>query len=166
MTNISYFNLDEAGVQTQKDLIIDEGRHSIASMMLDYTHKNHIPLNRGIDWQDRKFYDEGDCLDWIGPVRWHRGSLQIIHGSPEFPPEKEVMFFHRPYFAMNIPESIRFSVFEDMMIYGFLLPYWIPLSSRYMSPFPLHHERNSTLKALVDYKPYHIIRKIVDFSDE
>lgn len=62
-------------------------------------------------------------MDWAGPVRWFRGSLQVIHGSPEFPPGRELLFFHRPTKNLNIPSQYAVSVFQDMMEFGKIISY-------------------------------------------
>ena len=75
---------------------------------------------------------QGDSNDWAGPVRWFRGSLKIIHGSPEFPPDRELLFYHRPHKELDFPATLAEEIFKDMVTYGYLLPNWVPLSTRYM----------------------------------
>jgi hypothetical protein len=41
------------------------------------------------------FFKKGDAVDWAGTIIWHRGTLKVLHGSPEFPPGRELLFFHR-----------------------------------------------------------------------
>jgi hypothetical protein len=60
------------------------------------------------------------------------GSLQIIHGSPAFPPGRELLFYHRMEKNINFPDHIKDEIFRDMMQYGYLLPNWVPLLTRYI----------------------------------
>ena len=91
-----YHNLDEGGTQTAPEQVVDGGAHCISE--IQKRHMAHLQggiWNRAQVWQDHCFIDQGDSNDWAGPVRWFRGSLQIIHGSPEFPPGRELLFYHR-----------------------------------------------------------------------
>lgn len=113
----------------------------------------------------------GDTNDWSGPVRWFRGSLQVVHGSPEFPPGRELLFFHRPSSSINFPSALLENIQKDMMTYGnvclcylihprlsifnagYLLPNWIPLFSEHMC-FPETNLYPSTTESLKQYRPY------------
>lgn len=77
LANKTYHNLDEEGGQIEPKDIVDGGRHAISHYILGYSDSNHKPLNRGKDWQDHCFLDEGDSVTWAGPIRWFRGSLQV-----------------------------------------------------------------------------------------
>ena len=88
-----------------------------------------------------------------GPVRWWRGSLQIIHGSPQFPPGRELLFYHRPHKNIDFPEKLAAEIFEDMMTYGYLLPNWVPLLTRYMCR-KAGTTQNDPMKTMEEYKPF------------
>ena len=88
-----------------------------------------------------------------GPVRWWRGSLQIIHGSPQFPPGRELLFFHRPHKVIDFPEKLAAEIFEDMMTYGYLLPNWVPLLTRYMCR-KAGATQNDPMKTMQEYRPF------------
>lgn len=145
--------LDEAGDQIEKRNVFEDGRHAIAGKIMGWADNNQKPLNRGQDWKDHCFIDDVDCADWAGAVRWFRGSLQIIHGSPEFPPGRELMFFHRPLKSVDFPDKFKEQIFDDMMTYGFLLPGWFPLMSQYMC-LPESNKQESTVDLLKSYQPY------------
>ena len=52
-------------------------------------------------------------INWAGPVRWFRGTLQIVKGSPEFPPGHEVLIFHRPEkVCITFPKSVACDCFR------------------------------------------------------
>jgi hypothetical protein len=154
LANKTYHNLDEEGGQVNPNQVVDGGAHAISGKISSWSDNHGKPMNRGKDWKDHCFYDEGDSNDWAGPVRWFRGSLQVVHGSPEFPPGRELLFYHRPGKEIDYPASIKDEVFADMMKYGYLLPYWIPLLSRHSCLIGSDTGSNSTLKALEEYRPF------------
>jgi hypothetical protein len=78
LANQSYHNLDEEGGQIEPEFIIDGGKHAISHYILRHADSSKYPLNRGKDWQDHCFLDEGDSISWAGPIRWFRGSLQVF----------------------------------------------------------------------------------------
>lgn len=151
--NVSYHNLDEGGEQTADEYIFEGGAHAIAQKIDTWAYTHNIPLNKGVNWKDHCFYDEGDCVDWAGPVRWFRGSLQVVHGSPEFPPGRELMFFHRPTKNINVPTNRIDNLFDDMIHFGYLLPTFIPLVSDLMC-MPWPNNKISTVELLKEYQPY------------
>lgn len=153
LANKTYFNLDEAGTAIPGENVIDNGYHSIAELIIQAADRAKIKLNRGKDWHDHCFIEEVDSLQWAGPVRWFQGSLHVIHGSPYFPPNRELLFFHRPERGWDYPSPIYPFFIEDMIKYGYLLPNWTPLLSRVMCLDSLP-QTNSTLSALREYKPY------------
>ena len=95
----------------------------------------------------------GESREWAGPVRWWQGSLQIIHGSPEFPPGREILLYHHPETNVNFPDGLRDEIFQDMMKYGYLLPSLIPLLTRYICK-KTGVNSGSMKDQLHAYKPY------------
>jgi hypothetical protein len=132
LQNKSYHNLDEGGTQTNKEDVVDDGRHSISSIQKRHMMYNHTKTNRQKHWREACFIDLNDCYEWAGPALWFNGSIKIIHGSNLFPHGREVMFFHRPDKITNIPAHLKRDIYEDMIEYGFLLPHWIPLFTRHI----------------------------------
>jgi hypothetical protein len=87
--------------------------------------KNVLPnrgerMNRGIHWKDKLWVEHEQSYYHTGPVLWHQGNLitnnsninlililmkgklTIVHGSPEFPPGREILIYHRPTKDYNI----------------------------------------------------------------
>lgn len=117
-----------------------------------WAYEHNIPLNKGTEWKDHCFIDEGDSNEWAGAVRWFRGSLQIVHGSPEFPPGRELLFYHR---AQKNLVVLSQDIIDDMLTYGYLLPSWIPLVSHQICmPTLQKGKANSVLHYIVDYIPF------------
>lgn len=153
LSNRSYHNLDEEGVQTDPENIIANGAHSLTYRLKRLLEKKDLRINRSKHVYDHAFLEEVDSIEWAGPIRWFRGSLQVLHGSEIFPPERELLAFHRPVKDMDYPPHLLPIVFEDMMKYGYLLPNWIPLLSRVMCLEDVS-VRNSSLAAIQQYQPY------------
>lgn len=51
--------IDEAGDQIEQVNIFNEGLHAIAYRIMRWADVNEKPLNRGKDWKDHCFLDEG-----------------------------------------------------------------------------------------------------------
>jgi hypothetical protein len=154
LKNQTYHNLDEGGMQTKPENVFDRGVHSISSIQKTYRIAHNLEFNRGLDWRDHCFYDPGDTASWAGPIVWFRGSLKVIHGSPYFPPGRELLFFHRMEGKIDgFPEAIRRDLIQEMIQYGYLLPSYVPLLSSHMCRMP---EVTSALgvEALHKYHPY------------
>jgi len=86
--------------------------------------KNVLPnrgerMNKGIHWKDKLWVEHEQSYYHTGPVLWHQGftiintntnlililiigKLTIVHGSPEFPPGREILIYHRPTKDYNI----------------------------------------------------------------
>ena len=153
LANHSYHNLDEGGTQVDPKNVIDNGLHSISEIQKRHITRIQGTFNRAAIWKDHCFIDQGDSNDWAGPVRWFRGSLQIIHGSPEFPPGRELLFYHRPQKSLDFPEQLKADIFEDMMTYGFLLPNWVPVLTRYMCR-KAGVSQKSAMQTMDAYEPF------------
>ena len=176
LKNLSYHNLDESGTQTNLENVYDNGRHSISTIQQQhiFNKQENVTINRGINERDHIFSDPGESLTWAGPVRWWQGSLQIIHGSPEFPAGRELLFYHHPETRIDFPDGLRDEIFEDMMKYGYLLPSLIPLLTRYICKTA--GVNSASLKeSMHAFKPYdpscfgrggHLKHSVVDPSGE
>ena len=63
------------------------------------------------------------------------------------------MFYHRPTKIINIPPAIINDVFQEMMKYGYLLPNFVPLLTRFMCK-KAGTSTHETLATMHKYKPY------------
>lgn len=154
LTNKAYHNLDESGTQCSPKNVIDNGEWAMSNLIDNYAKEMNVRLNKGKHWKDHCFYDAGDAYEWAGPVVWFNGSLKVLHSSAEFPAGREILFFHRVGGPdLDIPQNFQDELFKDMMHFGYLLPSFIPLSSRYTST--LSKEKSSTsTNAWNDYFPF------------
>lgn len=95
-----------------------------------------LTMNRGRHWKDKLWLEADGAMTWAGPVRWHQGSLRIVHASPEFPAFREILIFHRPTKEYDLRpllgRKIAAEIEIDMINYGYLLPNWVPLLTRHM----------------------------------
>lgn len=150
LKNLTYHNLDESGLSTH--VIVDEGYHCITDQIyLELDRRNSSTRNWGKDPRDHAFIENMDSVEWAGMALWHRGSVKIIHSSKWFPANRELMFYHRMEKVFDPPPEQRRGLLEDMLNYGFFLPSFIPLFSRYMcrgAAYGKHSER------MADYQPY------------
>lgn len=153
LKNFSYHNLDEGGTQTNLENVVEHGKHSISEIQKKYIGFN-VTANRGQNDREHIFSDPGEAQSWAGPVRWWQGSLQIIHGSPDFPPGREILFFHHPATNVDFPDGMRDEIFEDMMKYGYLLPGLTPLLTRYICRGTSVSGSWSMKHSMSVYKPY------------
>lgn len=149
----SYHNLDEGGTQTNEKDVVDQGSHAISWMQKKYQADHQLKQNYGKVWQDHCFLDQGDSQDWAGPVAWVKGNLRVVKGSAVFPPGRELLFYHRPEKNFDVPKEIRRLYIKDMIEYGYLLPNWIALISRFACT------KNTvggsdTITSLSKYTPY------------
>lgn len=129
---------------------------------IDNFVKNVIPrrgerMNNGIHWKDKLWVEQEQSYFHTGPVLWHDGRLTILHGSPEFPPGREILIYHRPNKDYNIRKTFSLKIADeieqDMIKYGFLLPNWIPLVTRFICPQEAT-DWKSTSVSLDSYQPY------------
>lgn len=170
--NITNFDLDEDG--TACDYVIDKGKHSMFSMIMDFVELNSTKDSKytidspnhpeyEFDHQNELGLDKEEVVEWAGSIRWHQGSLKVIHECPEFPPGHEILLFHSRSEDTDFPVSFEKEIYEDMIKYGYLLPSWIPISSRYMSAVPMIKIRKkprTSMEAIVSYHPYHHLTRI------
>jgi len=152
LRNKTYHNLDEGGAQTDAENVFEGGKHAISWIQKTYVTKNDLKFNYGQIWQDHCFYDQGDSLDWAGPVSWVRGVLKVQKGSDYFPPGRELLFYHRPERKFFVPPHIRTPLLHDMFQYGYLLPNWIPLLTRFICKSV--STPNDNVKSMHAYHPY------------
>jgi hypothetical protein len=75
--------------------------------------------------------NEDDVYAWAGHIRWFRGSLATVQAGTSFNYEHELMYFHNPSIYLDYHEDMRSLIFDDMILYGYLLPAYIPLLSRF-----------------------------------
>jgi hypothetical protein len=145
----AYHNLDEGGTQTDAKNVVMKGIYSFSIILRDWRMRNSYRANNnGAIPREHCFIDEGDSIKWAGPVVWNRGDLKIIHGSPDFPPGRELLFFHVRSRKLDLPTHIRDDVVLDMIQYGYLLPSWIPLLTK-------HKCKRAGLRENIDeYEPY------------
>ena len=96
-------------LQNQTDYQMDEfSRKGLyPKINIDDFVKNVLPnrgerMNRGIHWKDKLWVEHEQSYYHTGPVLWHQGKLTVVHGSPEFPPGREILIYHRPTKDYNI----------------------------------------------------------------
>lgn len=82
-------------------------------------------------------------------ARWYRGSLKILSTNVEF------VVYSEPQVLLDFPLNVRKLIFDDMSTYGYLLPHWIPLLSRFQCRKSGADGSASTTIALHRYHPYH-----------
>lgn len=153
LANKTNHNLDEDGKVISSHKVFNEGKHSLYPKILTVITEKKVQLNRGSHRYDRRYIEDEDSLRWAGIISWFRGTLKIIHSSQYFPSGREIMLYHRPEKRINYPTSMFNLIFDDMIKYGYLLPNWIPLSTRFMCLDDLNYS-NSTVNSLLSYKPY------------
>ena len=154
LKNWSYHNLDEGGGGTNVEWIVDHGMHSLSEIQKRVLSKNpNYKLNRGLVRWDRAYSEEEDAVSWAGPAVWSRGTIILPHSSADFPPGRELLFYHRPKPLYQFPERIKDEIIADMIKYGYLLPYWIPLLTRHQCKFA-GAPQSLNGKQLVEYRPF------------
>lgn len=132
LANNTYMNLDENGVSTRPENVVDGGAHALNMLMHIVLNKRKQRAYHGKSANDRLFVEKIDSVNWAGSVRWSRGNLKIVRET-EFPAMHEIMFYHRAFDGFNAPPGIpRKEWVEDMLEYGFLLPYFVPLLTRHV----------------------------------
>ena len=118
LKNKTYHNLDESGVMLDSSNAVDGGHHSMDRLLSKWLTANNKHVNQGKAVKDQCYYDEGDSVEWAGAVRWYRGTLQVVHATPEFPAWRELLIYHRFSKGLDIPALYRAAMFEDMIEYG------------------------------------------------
>jgi len=105
---------------------------------------------------DRLFIEKIDSVRWAGPVRWFEGSLKTVHKTNEFSHFREIMYYHRADDFNIKPLKInRTELIEDMLEYGYLLPYFVPLLTRYICPKMTTNNYASNFQSEINnYRPY------------
>lgn len=106
------------------------------------------------------YCDDGKAKTGLwGPVRWFRGDMQVwtsltqflinyslsdicclltkqvVLGSYATAPERELIMFHRPLkkqYLKDVPQRSRAKVTKDMIKYGYFLPNFIPMHTRFV----------------------------------
>jgi len=155
-----YHNLDEGGTQIDQANVVEGGKYSIDQTQRQVLKdKFNAHYHSGKNPFDHMFVDDVDVRTWAGLVVWHMGSLKIIRGSKYFPPGRQVLFFHSrgSTTTWSRPTQVEFAgkeYFEDMVTYGYYLPSYTPLHSRFMCQ---SHESGGFQKWSHDfheYKPY------------
>jgi hypothetical protein len=156
LKNITTHDLDENGLSVKPHLVIDNGFHSLKYMQKSLLNKMNMTAYYGPSINDRLFIEKIDSINWSGPVRWFRGSLKTVHKTEEFPAFREIMYYHRTdAFNVDVLKINRTELIEDMNEYGYLLPYFTPLLTRYICPKMTTTKYASDFKTeLHNYKPY------------
>jgi hypothetical protein len=159
LQNKTYHNLDEMGIQLDPQYVVDGGDHSM------YTLEQAAPealkwkeatkedvFNRGKNPQDTLFIGAGE-FEWAGHTVWSHGAMKIPGGSPDFPPGRELMFYHVRKTPLEYDDKVRKGIIADMIKYGFLLPSFMPLFSRFACR-PKGHSGIEGMTDIYEYKPY------------
>ena len=153
LQNITYRNLDENGIFLNSDVVVDGGSHAMMSLeqncpkCKEYINIHHEIYNRGKNPQDTLFLGEGESSDWAGHHVWTRGTLSLPAGSVDFPPGRQMMFFHVRRMELKFDEDVRKGIIEDMLTYGYTLPSFVPLFTRFAC-------RTTQTYELDNYQPY------------
>jgi hypothetical protein len=151
LLNETYYNLDELGMWTS-----DTSYYflSMDYVFRQYTLRNNIQWNsNGDDKKVNVMIDTERSLTWrFGSVIWQNGALKIISSSAVYPAGREIMFYHRPRPNLGLSDlssHMRRDIVDDMIAYGFVLPTWTPLMTRYVCKHKVARTSN-----IYDYKPF------------
>lgn len=98
------------------------------------------------------------------PQSYEQWMSRIHTNSRHFKSGEDILVYHSRSAdqLIELPSNISSGYFEDMIKYGYLLPHWIPLTSRLMS---LNSATRSTrhIKSaksfMLSYRPYHNITR-------
>ena len=66
------------------------------------------------------------------------------------------MFFHRFTKDLDFPDQIKDEIFKDMMIYGYLLPGFTPILTRFICRKAGAYSVDSTIASMRKYVPYDV----------
>ena len=105
----------------------------------------------------RLFVEKIDAIHWAGPVRWFQGTLKIIHAYENFDAFREIMYYHRAddFDITPIEKINRNEIVADMIEYGYLLPWFIPLLTRFICPKTTTTKYQSDFMTEANnYRPY------------
>jgi hypothetical protein len=151
LTNVTYRNLDETGGFVNPEDRVDDGAHSMFQIeqncekCLEFKNKgNHF--NHGKNPDDTLFIGIGE-YDWGGHTVWQSGSLTMPAGNKVFPPGRELMFYHVRRTQFEVDPALRHGLVEDMITYGYTIPHFFPLYTRYAC------RQHSSLK-METYQPF------------
>ena len=162
LENSSYMNLDENGLSCHPENVVNGGRQSLAYFQWSALERRGRgeKVYGGKTSKTRLFLEKIDSVKWAGPVVWQAGSLRSVREyksvEEDFPPFREIMFYHRADDGFEIPRGIPRSAWVgDMISHGFLLPYFTPLLTRFMCPRTASQSfHGQSLKELGNYRPY------------
>ena len=148
------FDLDENGFYTNNRV---NANLSVDSVMVEYLRRNNYKWNGGdephSDYLTNVMIDDAKSLHGRhGAVVWQRGSLKLLGSSSAYPAGREVMYYHRPFPDMGlqkVPSVLREDIIDDMLTYGFLLPSWTPLITRYYC-----RRAVTKVRSIFKYSPY------------
>lgn len=159
LKNITTHDLDENGKSVPDHLVIDNGIHSMKYMQQSLLERHGKKAYHGPSMNDRLFIEKIDSVRWAGPVRWFEGSLKTVHKNNEFSHFREIMYYHRADDFNIKPLKInRTELIEDMLDYGYLLPYFVPLLTRYICPKMTANNYVSNFQSEINnYRPYQSI---------
>jgi hypothetical protein len=147
----TYRNLDENGLFLKPEEVIDGGKHSMMTIenncprCKEYQREGKLML-KGKSPDDTLFIGIGE-YEWGGHSVWSHGSLTMPAGNKDFPPYRDLMFYHVRRMDFSLDPSIRHGLIEDMLTYGFTLPHFYPVFSRFAC-------RDHDHLTLETYKPY------------
>jgi len=140
LQNATYRNLDENGVSIPPQHVVDGGKHSLGYLQRKAVSRHPgASVYRGRSAKDRLFLEKHDSVTWAGPVLWQGGRLltvrEFLSADETFPSGRELLFYHRADSEFQSPKGVpRKAWVEDMLRHGFLLPYFVPLISRFSCP--------------------------------
>ena len=66
------------------------------------------------------------------------------------------MFFHRFTKQLDFPEEIKEEIFKDMTMYGYLLPGFTPILTRYICRKAGAYSVDATMASMRKYVPYDV----------
>lgn len=149
-----YFNLDEIGKYTPD---ITNSHISVDAVMNKYIQTKNLRWNGGegtesVYLTNVMIDNDKNTLGRHGPVVWQRGSLMLVASSSAYPAGREVMYYHRPSKELglhNVRKRMWEDIIDDMLAYGYILPHWTPLLTRYLCKY-----RVLRMRGIHDYKPY------------
>ena len=136
-----YFNLDEFGKAIAAG---NREKHHTISYIQDRELPRHNAKINHVFGSSRLMLEYADSIDCAGHALWSGGSIKLMKehkggsiwtaAGPGYGPGREVLCYHRPEKDFNIFRTYpqlapRF--IEDMLKYGYFLPHWIPVMTRF-----------------------------------
>ena len=136
-----YFNLDEFGKAVAAGA--SENRHTISYIQKRELPKHNAKINH-VFGSSRLMLEYADSIDYAGHALWRDGSIKLMKAhkgdgvwtaaGPGYGPGREVLCYHRPEKDFNefktFPQLAP-RLIEDMLRYGYFLPHWIPVITRF-----------------------------------